>query len=628
MRLDPTTIMKQLQELANIYGVRLKFDIMSPGRTRVHKGFTYEYNTKQGRPPTPTRYTEAVNSMCAAPAGWVAALYPGNYGLVCLDFDMSVEDSAELLGILPPLFRTNSRSAYDDTRETRAGHAWYRGPSKAEHLTQFTRLRGDFDGKPAVIDAIFTQLVYVPAPDFPMLLDGLIDWCSMSDEHKRSKSFPYAVKLINAERPGNRDTVLFAALAQQVWHTAADLIDKTAWYRMLQGIGYFADNPEADFDRQFDRAVQQSPFDDAKIQPFTAPGMNVILQQLGWDWRYNTRMGRAEYMRPDDTRFHSMGNKEPQLNFMHAVRSKFSTKAGKGTKPWDPIDNWSKAENWLMAYAKDCNRYDPLGMHLQAWQTTEPLSEDESLILSLMDMAPAGEDQDIMRRCFLYVEKNLLLTFYTRIVTSQTDGEPAPVHFPYLPVFVGPPGAGKSRFCLSLAHGYHSSTVRFDDPPKVYAETATVKTVLEFAELREQLGRQGSQIRGTAKAYIDKLTFDYREAYGHSSTEHHLAGVLIGTSNQPVVTAPNDGLYRRLIHLPVQKKDELGSNLIHWDQVCADVMPRALARAAKHYGEGRKPSIDENKVIRWLHKYLERWQVSETDTGWEAIGDEFDEGVI
>ena len=629
MSMSATDVMARLFDLSGIPAYRLKFDILPPAREKVRKGFTYEANMKQGRPPTAQRYEDDIETLCADPTGWRIALYPGNYGVACLDFDMGEDHSTELLSILPPLFRTQSRSAYDDSRDTRAGHAWYRAPSKSAHLSGFTRLRGVFDRNAAVIDVLYTQLVFVPAQEFLHLLDGLIDWGQLPTDHQRARSFPYPVKMINAERPGNRDSVFFSSLAQQAWHTPPDLIDRIVWHRVLSGIGYFDDHPEEEFERQFEKAVSQSPMHDSVEQPYTSAGLETVLGQLGWAWRYNTRTGRAEFHRDRDSRYHSLAHKEPQLEFQDTVRQKFKTPAGKNsTKPWDPIANWSQVENWIASYSRRIDRFDPLGEHIKAWQDAEPLSDEVSLILSLMRAAPADDQDDTLRRCILNVEKNMLLAFYTRIITSQHDGIPDDVHFPYLPTFVGPRGCGKTRFCKSLSHGFHTDTVRFDDPPKVYGETATVKTVLEFAELSEQMGRPGSQIRGTAKNYIDKTRFDYRDAYGHYSTEHHLAGVLVGTTNKPISVNINDGLWRRIIHLPVQADTDLGPNLRHWDHVCDDLLPRALSRAAQHHAAGMTPRVKEDVVIDWLHNYFGKWRLSETQLGWERIGDEFDDDMI
>ena len=78
----------------------------------------------------------------------------------------------------------------------------------------------------------------------------------------------------------------------------------------------------------------------------------------------------------------------------------------------------------------------------------------------------------------------------------------------------------------------------------------------------------------------------------------------------------------------MQVKPSMGSNLRYWDRVCDDLLPRALARAVRHHNEGLVPRVKEDVVIDWLHGYFDRWRISDTDRGWESIGDEFDDDLI
>ena len=130
--------------------------------------------------------------------------------------------------------------------------------------------------------------------------------------------------MINAERPGNRDSVFFSSLAQQVWHTDPMRVSKDTWHRVLLGIDYFTDHPDAEFDRQFDKVMSQTQGGETNDYPFTAEGAESILKRLQWQWRYNARTGRAEFKRETDTRFHSLANKEPQLELQGYVRSQFT----------------------------------------------------------------------------------------------------------------------------------------------------------------------------------------------------------------------------------------------------------------------------------------------------------------
>ena len=221
----------------------------------------------------------------------------------------------------------------------------------------------------------------------------------------------------------------------------------------------------------------------------------------------------------------------------------------------------------------------------------------------------------------------MLLTLYTRLYTGQRTGVPASVHFPYLPTFVGPPGCGKTRFCISLGlTHYHTNDISFDDPPKEFGEKAQIAVVAEMEELKEMLGRRGSQRRGQAKKYINQTKFDYRAAYarGKAST-HHLMGIMLATSNYPVDISPDDGLWRRIIHLPVQRHPRFTGNLDEWDVVFDELFPRAMSRAARHHEAQKRPRIDEALVVNSLHEQVYSLEV--VDGRWEprtAAGAEFD----
>ena len=609
--------------------MRLKFNILPPGREKVTAGYTYDKGMRAGRPHSPGTYESQLISLTQSPdiSQWNIAIYPGNYRLACLDMDMSPERSQIVTDYYPPLFHTQSRSYYNSDKMTMGGHNWYRAPSKSEHLTGYHRLRETrLNGEEMQIDILLTQLCFIPAPQFEQWLRGCLHWWSIPPEEQRSRySFPYSVKLL-AARKGNRDSTFFQSLSQQAFHTTEENIDRTLWHRVLTDIGYFEDHAETEFTRQFDNATSRSSDDPTEIvRPFTSQGLESILEDLDWEWRYNARTTHPEYSRSTDTRFHSLASKESRLDFIDSLRTDYQMPKGKGQTSWEPMTNWTLVENWTTTYARRQNRFDPLGQHLLRWKETEPLGEEDSLILSLMDPGPSNQP-DTLRRCIVNVEKHMLLTMYTRIVTSQHDGVPEHIHFPYLPTFVGPQGAGKSRFCYSLAHGFHTNSITFDDPPKVFGETAQTKVVIELEELSEQLGRRNTNTRGLAKKYIAQTKFDYRAAYepGATSSTYHLSGILIGTTNRPITVSPSDGLYRRIIHLPVQARSDLGDNLSRWSDIAPGLIDRALARAARHYEAGIVPRIKEDLVIRWLHEYFSQWQISDEVVGWVSTdNDEF-----
>ena len=594
-----------------------RFDFTDGTRTRVRKGFTFEKGQGSGRPKRPDSYIADLARCLDHPSG-LMFLYPGHYDLAVVDVDSPT--ASGILDFVPPLHHSQSRSGTE-----RGGHLWYRRPRYSGDLKPLKPRSFTLRGDPYLVDIQYTQLLRVPSPEIPSVLSFIATYL---DHTPTPLAFPYELLGLSCVK-GERDTKWWHyILAQTEQLGDPGLVSRDRWQEVAEETGYFADgNNEQDFHETYTKATTKAQIDDTHkaIYPFDVEGATQILTAMTYRYRYNVRSGHTEIAK-DNAAWQSIGHEMPRRWFVHSVRSTYrAPKTKTTTQPWDPLLNWSAFIDWLDTYAAQQQIYDPIAQHLHDWQDVEPLDNQTSFLLELF--AP-GNDTPLLAAQLRNVELNMLLTLYSRLHTGQATGVPAAIHFPYLPTLIGPPGCGKSRFCVSLGlYDYHTNDIRFDDPPKEFGEKAQIAVVAELEELKEMLGRQGSAIRGLAKKYINQTRFDYRAAFarGAKASTHHLMGMLVGTSNYPIEMSSQDGLWRRVIHMPIQRHPRFTGNLDEWDDVWSEWFPRAMARAARHYEQGKRPRIDETRIVTALHELIYSMEI--VDHVWQARtldGAEFD----
>ena len=578
-----------------------RFDFTGPGRQYPKKGFCWELGRGSGRARSPQSYTAGIQANLAAPDS-LLYLFPGHYDLAVIDVDSPT--SSGLREFIAPIFQSHSRSG-----SARGGHLWYRRPRFPGDLKPLKPRTIQLHSILYTFDVLYTQLIRIPSPSMAPVLAGIADYL---ESPPNPLAFPYEF-LGLACAPGERDSRWWHyILAQTEQLGDPELVSLDRWTRVAEETGYIVEHSLDAFLETFHKALAKAKLGASlPAVPYAEIGARTIFEAIPCQYRYNIRTGHTE-LAWESLTWESLSHELPRRRFLDYIRTHYHEIRGRGEpRQWEPLLQWSMFLEWLDTYSAKQAIYDPIASHLDSWARYTPLADTDSLLLELFSPA---DDTPLMQAQLRNVELNLLLTLYLRLHTGRATGAPAAIHFPYLPTFVGPPGCGKSRFCQSLGlNQYHTNDISFDDPPKEFGEKAQIAVVAEMEELKEMLGRRGSPRRGSAKKYISQTKFDYRAAYarGKAST-HHLMGVLLGTSNLPVDVVPGDGLWRRIIHLPVQRHPRFTGNLDEWDAVFADLFPRAMARAIGHAAAGKVPRIDEVRVVEALHRRIAMLEVEGT----------------
>ena len=525
-------------------------------------------------------------------------IFPHHYQTIVIDVDEG--RMPPLRQDFPPLHSSFSRShyGYKGPASTQRGHLWYRQPRTPRYLKDIpARDWFQWKGHRYKVDFLFTSRdVFVP----PQEVLGVLQFLATGFDDTAAP-FPTEFLALHRHKGDRRNDGLQMCIEDQRDQGGAESLDEDRWRQVSIEIGYEADHP-GKFDEMFAR-LRDKPSDgptsaspaDPHAQPYDHRGLTEILDQLGWQARYNVRQGQAELQ--IDGHWLSMRSDDPARYVRHTIRKLYTVARSKIGKPWDPAERWPKVLDWIESYAWEHERYNPVQEHLDRWAAAEPMDPDDSLLLRVI--APAT-DADGLRARIIRMERALLRTLWLRL---QPGGAEAQIHFPFMPVLIGPPGSGKSRYCHALSLGYLNHTSRFDDPPKVFGEAAQASVVIEMRELKEQLGKPGAQVRGQAKAYIEQNKYTFRAAYQEGSKAHDyfLGGVLIGTSNYVIATAPLDGLYRRLIQVPVKRHPDMTKRFDKWDVIMEEWLPRAMSRASR---ESEMPWVDEDKLVAWMHDYI------------------------
>lgn len=207
--------------------------------------------------------------------------------------------------------------------------------------------------------------------------------------------------------------------------------------------------------------------------------------------------------------------------------------------------------------------------------------------------------------------------------------------FDYMPVLVGGQGIGKSTFVrkLALDDRFFTDSVTGIGTREA-AELVQGNLIVEVAELDALKGKNLE----TTKAFISRVSDDYRPPYGRRAEKHPRRFVMIGTTNSDRFLSDPSGNRR---FLPVQcgaKEPELDLFGIDveavieqaWAEVLAEyrevgslplVLPRDVAIAASKMQE--EASLDDPRIGQigeWLDRTMPGERVCASEIAEEALG--------
>jgi len=155
--------------------------------------------------------------------------------------------------------------------------------------------------------------------------------------------------------------------------------------------------------------------------------------------------------------------------------------------------------------------------------------------------------------------------------------------FDYMPVLVGPQGAGKSSLIARLAKGWFSDSLKGLDN-KEAGEHLQSSWIFEFGELAAMKKNEVEEI----KAFITKQTDSYRLAYDRVVTEFPRKCVFIGTTNKPDFLTDQTG-NRRFWVISTNPEDRKYNVADLTDLVVGQIW----AEAMKLYTKGEKLYLDD-----------------------------------
>lgn len=207
--------------------------------------------------------------------------------------------------------------------------------------------------------------------------------------------------------------------------------------------------------------------------------------------------------------------------------------------------------------------------------------------------------------------------------------------FDYMPVLVGGQGIGKSTLArkLALDDDFFTDCVT-GIGTKEAAELVQGNLVVEVAELDALKGKNLE----TTKAFISRVSDDYRPPYGKRTEKHPRRFVMIGTTNSDRFLSDSSGNRR---FLPVKcgvekpKLDVFGSDAEAfieqaWAEVLAEyretgslplVLPRGAEQEALEMQE--EASLDDPRIGQigaWLDERMPGERVCASEIAEEALG--------
>lgn len=574
---------------------------------RTGRGETYLLRRKnRRRSPSVATTKKILTHLLKHHCGLV--IFPADYDLVVVDVDSPTADI--LTDSFPPLHRSNTRSAYGySNKPPGGGHLWYRRPRTLKYLHGLPHRSFRWRSAAHAVDLLYDRIVFVPPGEVRSLLRFLAEQM----EQPRESAFPTEYLALHHHSPGDhRDDALYRYIHDQ--YDQSGEIDDEIWREVADTIGHTQKHGPEKLDDIITRirskdVLSSDPTHDPTVQEFSPIGFANIIRHAALELRFNRRTEQPEIRnrKHDHEVWLDVNHTEVTARLAHFIANHYRMPRGKITVPWD----WARAPNsvllWLRGIAQDTHLYDPWAEYLEQCRSAVPLSDDESLLLSLLSLSrPTTEAVSAV----VEIEHNLLLTLHGRL-TMRIDQNDRDIHFPVCPVLIGPPGIGKSRYCreLGMRGRYHTTSASFHDNTRVWAEKSRANIVIEVAELADVLGsrtgRQAQHIRGVAKDRLETTAFTFRAAYapGSVGSRHRVSGVIIGTSNTPPETTDGDGLHRRLAPVHVALHPRFQTNFSLWSSVVEELLPRAMARAAHAWDDGFVPSNCEEAIecLRAVH---------------------------
>ena len=196
-----------------------------------------------------------------------------------------------------------------------------------------------------------------------------------------------------------------------------------------------------------------------------------------------------------------------------------------------------------------------------------------------------------------YTELNAAVAKAFLIGGVKRTYEPGCIH-DWVPVLIGPQGAGKSTFCRLLVpegyDGWYSVISNLAQEPQKQAERVNTAMVVEFKEMRG-VGRYGE-----VKSYIDTEVDTYRPPYGRRSQGWKRHWVPIGTANDEGsgVLSDDPTGNRRYVAIPINTPGSTSEEkTAHVRRYMAENREQLWAEAKHRYHHGER-----NYLAGWFEK--------------------------
>ena len=343
-------------------------------------------------------------------------------------------------------------------------------------------------------------------------------------------------------------------------------------------------------------AVSPSTSDIAEGARFTrdAEGLRAALGVLKLEIRRNLRSGGADVRRVD------MGTVEATA---------FLAAAGLNSDP----SGWASLHDNAEAYLRNVFARRLKDSNNKSYKLRKESYEEaiKALIAGLgvdpvrvyLESLPPWDGKERLPRMFgdalgaEYTELNAAVAKAFLIGGVKRTYEPGCIH-DWVPVLIGPQGAGKSTFCRLLVpegyDGWYSVISNLAQEPQKKAERVNTAMVVEFKEMRG-VGRYGE-----VKSYIDTDVDTYRPPYARRSQDWKRHWVPIGTANdEGSGVLPDDPTGNmRYAAIPINTPGSTSEEkTAHVRRYMAENREQLWAEAKHRYHDGER-----NYLAGWFEK--------------------------